>query len=110
MSEPHVEHSEIWFKFAEVAQVARELAQITRYVVAVRACDGGWVISDLPGLYRIREHRLEEDAIEAADMDEQECADLMRDTSRDNYTEEDYTRRDLAAEAEEYTRYASSYD
>lgn len=113
MQRPDKQHGCIWDSYTEVSAEALRLTNVVDRLgleVVFRPWNDGWVIFNLRGLYAAEEYVREEAAKDAADEEEEMCNDAMRDTSRDNYTEEAYTRRDLAAEVEEYRRYVSSYD
>lgn len=99
-------HWPLWVTFAEVSDEARDLAYILRIPITFKRWGNGWVIWNYKNFDRDRWDLSAEDRAE----EDRRLEHHNSYSWRDNYSEEEYTRRDLAAESDGYVRYAGSYD
>lgn len=99
-------HWPLWKTYFRASEEARELALVLGHPVVFRRWGSGWVIWNYRNLNRDRWNQVTRDIAE--DERRQEQHDSY--SWRDNYSDEEYTRRDLAAESDGYVRYAGSYD
>lgn len=99
-------HWPIWETYAEVSEEVRDLAYVLRIPILFKRWDNGWVIWNYKNFNRDRWNQVAEDN----DAEDRHNRHLDSFSWRDNYSEEDYTQRDLANEATEYARYVVSYD
>ena len=99
-------HWFVWRTYAEVSEEARDLAYALRIPIVFKRWDEGWVIWNYRNLDR---HRWNEIAGNSAEADRRQEHHNSY-SWRDDYSEDEYTRRDLEAESDGYARYAASYD